>query len=412
MNPDLDACDLPVRATRALVDLDAIAANVVALRSVLQPGCELLAVVKANGYGHGAPWVSRAALSAGATALGVATVDEGVSLRQAAICAPILLIGAIDRLEVARACEANLQITVGEVGLLEAVQLAARAHTAVDVTVHVKVDTGLHRYGAAPDLAVELVRRVHEDNHLRLGGISTHFASADEADDSFSLEQLAVLNVVLEGVDALGVPRPPTHVANSAGTIRRIGTDRSIVRAGIALYGVPPSNEIPLLAGMRPALAVESRITRIVSLAPGDTVGYNRTFSAEREMLAALVPIGYGDGYRRGLAHRSWVGINGERACLLGRVSMDQIIVGLPEGLVAKVGETIQVISTAGEEAAPTVDDLAAMLETNTYEVLVGLRERIPRVYLRGGKVIAVRTASMEWNSADANQGGRATSQP
>jgi alanine racemase len=394
----LETGGLPIRPTRAIVDLDAIETNVRALRSVLRSGCELLAVVKADGYGHGAPWIARVALDAGATALGVATVDEGVSLRQAGITAPILLIGAIDLLEAPRACAADLHITVGEEALLSAVQQAARSLNNAEVTVHIKVDTGLHRYGAAPDLALELVRRVAEDGHLRLGGISTHFASADEADDEFSIEQLGVLNKVMENIDALGIPRPATHVANSAGTIRGLGIDCSFVRAGIALYGVPPSDEVPLLPGMRPALSVESRITRVVALAAGDAVGYNRTFAAERTMRAVLVPIGYGDGYRRGLAHQAWVGIAGLRAHLLGRVSMDQIVVEVPDGLAVTVGNPVCILSTRGDEAAPTVTDLAVMLGTNTYEILVGLRARVPRVYLRDGQIIAIRTSSMTWS--------------
>lgn len=397
MNVLQNAIVPPIRATRAIVDLDAIAANVQALRSVLTSGCELLAVVKADGYGHGANWVATAALEAGATALGVATVDEGVSLRQAGITAPILLIGAIDLDEVARACGANLQITVGDETLLAAVQRTIYNREGTDVVVHVKVDTGLHRYGAAPDIAVELIRRVYNDAGLRLGGVSTHFASADEADDEFSAEQLNVLDRVLKDLAGLGIPRPATHVANSAGTIRGLGADRGVVRAGISLYGVPPSHDVPLLPGMRPALSVVSRITRVMPLSRGDSVGYNRTFRAESDMQAALAPIGYGDGYRRGLAHRSWAGINARHARLLGRVSMDQIVVEIPEGQAVAVGDTVNIISTDGEDAAPTVADLAAMLDTNTYEILVGLRARIPRVYLRAGEVEAVRTSSMEW---------------
>ena len=392
-----DPLDLPIRATRALVDLDAIETNVGVLRSVLHPGCELLAVVKADGYGHGASWVARAALDAGAIALGVATVDEGVSLRLAGITAPILLIGSIDLLEAPRACAAHLQMTVGEERLLAEVQRAARLQVGRETVVHVKVDTGLHRYGAAPDLAVELVRRIHADEHLKLGGISTHFASADEAEDPFSVEQLSVLDRVLDEVRTLGIPLPATHVANSAGTIRGIGTDRSVVRTGIAMYGVPPSDDVPLLSGMRSALSIESRVTRVARLSPGDAVGYNRTFISDTDMTVALVPIGYGDGYHRGLARQGWMGMDNCRARLLGRVSMDQVVVEVPEGLEVCVGDSVQVLSTRRENAAPTVADLAAMLDTNTYEILVGLRARIPRVYYRRGDIVAVRTSSMEW---------------
>jgi alanine racemase len=382
-----------IRATRANVDLDAIEANVRELRRVLPETTQLMAVVKADGYGHGAPWVARTALDAGAALLGVATVGEGKVLRAHGVEARIVLLGSIDASEALAACESDLEITVGGESLLEAVQRAARALFAPSpVSLHLKVDTGLHRYGASPEEAVALATRIATDPLLRLAGIYTHFASADEPDDPFTVEQLQEFDHVVDAVRGAGVQTPALHAANSAGILTGRGTDYTMARAGIALYGVPPSSAVPLLAGMRAGMSIESRITRLIALASGDTVGYNRTFRASSPMRAALVPIGYADGYRRALSGRAWVGIDGQRAPVIGRVSMDQIVVQIPQGARARVGDAVFILGGDPESAAPSIGEMADLMGTNAYEVIVCIRERVPRVYFRGGEVIAART--------------------
>ena len=362
------------------------------LRAALPATTRLLAVVKADGYGHGAPWVARAVLEAGAALLGVATVSEGQVLRAHGIEAPIVLLGSIDAAEAPAACEAGLEITVAGGRLLEAVQRAARAvFAASPVSVHLKVDTGLRRYGATAFEAVALANQIATDPNLRFASIFTHFASADEPADSFTLEQLQEFEHVVASVRNAGVQLPPLHAANSAGLLTGRGTSYAMVRPGIALYGVPPSPEVPLLPGMRPGISIESRITRLIAVAPGDTVGYNRTFRADSPLRAALVPIGYADGYRRALSGRAWVGLGGRRASVIGRVSMDQIVVEIPEGVQATVGDTVFVLGGDPELAAPTIGEMADLMGTNTYEVIVGIRERIPRFFFRGGELVAMR---------------------
>jgi alanine racemase len=381
-----------IRATRASVDLDAIESNVRMLRAALPAHTRLMAVVKADGYGHGAPWIARAALNAGAALLGVATVGEGQILRAHGLDAPIVLLGSIDVDEVPAACSAGLEITVAGERLLESVQRAARAVSAsAPVSVHLKVDTGLRRYGATAAEAVALAARIANDPYLRFASIFTHFASADEPDEPFTTTQLEEFEYVIAAVRSAGVPLPPLHAANSAGVLTGRGTQYNIARPGIALYGVPPSPEVPLLAGMRAGLRIESRIARLIALAPGDTVGYNRTFRASAPMRAALVPIGYADGYRRALSGRAWVGINGQQAAVLGRVSMDQIVVGMPNGVRADVGDVVAIMGGDPVSAAPSIAEMAELMDTNAYEVIVGIRERVPRVFVRGGEVVATR---------------------
>ena len=384
-----------IRATRATVDLDAIEANVRLLRAALPEATRLMAVVKADGYGHGAPWVARAALNAGAASLGVATVGEGQVLRAHRIEARIVLLGSIDAAEAPAACEAGLEITVAGEWLLESVQRAARAILPADpVSVHLKVDTGLRRYGATASEAVALATRIANDPYLRFASIFTHLASADEPDEPFTATQLQKFERVVDAVRDAGIPVPPLHAANSAGVLTGHGTDYGVARIGIALYGVPPSPAVPLLPGMRAGISIESRITRVIALAPGDTVGYNRTFRSRSTMRGALVPIGYADGYRRALSGRGWLGIDGKRAPVIGRVSMDQIVVEIPDGAQVDVGDVVAVLGGDPASAAPSIEEMADLMGTNAYEVIVGIRGRVPRLFIREGELVAVRVSS------------------
>jgi alanine racemase len=355
----------------------------------------IMAIVKADAYGHGAPWVARAALGAGATLLGVATVSEGRTLRACGISAPIVLLGSIDPIEVETACRLGLEITIADAGLLEAVQRSARRIALPGpVAVHVKIDTGLRRYGAMPDDALPLAATIAADTRLTFSGIFTHFASADEPEEAFTREQLALFERTVESMRELGIELPPLHAANSAGILTGTGVHLDIVRLGISLYGVPPSREVALPEGMRPALRMESRIARIIPIEPGDTVGYNRTYQADAPTAGALVPIGYADGYRRALSGRGWMGIHGVRAKVLGRVSMDQTVVEVQRGVRAQAGDSVHIMGEESSTGAPTVADVADLLGTNTYEILVGIRQRIPRVFVQGGETIAVRDAA------------------
>jgi alanine racemase len=386
-----------VRVTRAIIDLEAVAGNVRALRSAVPPTTRLMAVVKADGYGHGATWVARTALDAGASALGVATVGEGRALRAADIRAPIVLLGSIDPTEAAAACRCGLEITVAGLSLLDAVQRAAReAANREPVSVHLKIDTGLRRYGALPEEAGAIAARIAQDPMLRLAGICTHLASADEPAEPFTSRQLHCFHEAVGAVLGSGIQKPPLHAANSAGLLTGQAADLDMVRPGIAIYGVSPSAEVALLPGMRAAMAIESRITRLIPIAPGDSVGYNRTYRASRSTRGALVPIGYADGYPSGLSGRSWVGLGGRRAAVLGRVSMDQLVIEIPDGVTAQPGETVQILGGDRQLAAPTVFELAELVKTNAYEVLAGIRRRVPRVYVRAGTIVAVREADQE----------------
>ena len=374
------------RATRAEIDLGAFAGNVSVIRKELPAGTGLMAVVKANAYGHGAVEIARTAVESGAVGLGVATVGEGQALRLAGISAPILILGAVDPGEVMAALGHELALTIGTEELLEAVQSAVRTVVPVaPVPVHIKVDTGLRRYGALPDLACVLARRVDADPLLELDGLSTHFAVADTDDDEhgFTSQQRTALAQCLARLAEEGIRPRSWHQANSAAALRHLAEGSSFARVGLALYGASPSPKLPLPGGVRPVMTLRSRIARVFDLTPGDSVGYGRGYRCVAPERAALVPLGYADGYRRGLSDRGWMGIAGRKAPVIGRISMDQTVVRLPDGVTTTVGDEVVVMGGILGEAAPTVDEVAELCGTISYEIFTGIAARVPRHVLR-----------------------------
>ena len=383
--------NIATRATRAVIDLDAIAGNIRAFVDAVTPGTRVMAIVKANAYGHGAVAVSRAALDAGASWLGVATVDEGIVLRRAGILAPILVIGPIDPSEAPAAVGARLALAIGDSEPLVALERAAESTGAGPVEVHIKIDTGMRRFGVMPSDALAMAKRLIRSGAFRLGGVFTHFARSDETDETPTRIQAQQFDEAVASITAAGIHPGIVHAANSAAALRSRRYDYDLVRIGIALYGLPPSDEIGLWPGMRPALSIRSRIRRVFTLQPGDGVGYGATYRASQAERVALVPIGYADGYSRKHSNRSWMGLAGHRAPVAGRVCMDQTVVRVPDEVEVEPGSEIVVLGD-GREGAPTAEDLARLAETNPYEVVTALAARVPRWYVRNGDVVAVET--------------------
>ncbi len=374
------------RATHAVVDLDAIAANVGAVQAHVGD-MSVIAVVKANGYGHGAVMVGETALRAGATMLAVACVDEALDLRDAGISAPILVMGPADPGEYEAAFAAGIALSVA---LPEQVAVAGEAARRVGTNrslVHIKVETGMNRYGAAPSDSVELAEQIVRSDTLELGGVFTHFADADGSSLDFTDEQVRRLTDVVRQLDAAGIDPGVVHMSNTAGTLRLGVNVSQAVRLGIGLYGLSPDPTIPLLSGMRPAFTLRTRVSQVRQLRSGDTVGYGRTWRADDETSVALLPIGYADGLRRALSNTGWVGIAGTRASIRGRVCMDQVVVVRPDDRVS-VGTTVTVIGEPGT-GAMTMDDAARLAGTINYEIATGISGRVPRWYLGEGRVVA-----------------------
>ena len=375
--------------TWAEIDLDAIEANLRALKRHVGERVEVFAVLKANAYGHGAVEVGRAALDAGATRIAVHRAVEGIELRKAGIEAPILIMGYTP--PAAAEQVARWRLTPSAITLEFAQALSGRSvASGIETPVHVKVDTGMSRYGLFPGEVLEFARAVGRMPGLRLEGLFTHFATADELDLSFTRQQLGVFQEVVAGLRQAGIQIPLVHAANSAATLRLPEAHFDAVRPGIALYGMEISNEWASPVALQPALSLKSRVSRVRELPAGAGVSYGRTFITQKPTLAALVPVGYGDGYHRVLSNRSSVLIRGRRAPVMGRVCMDQFVVDASEIPGVQQDDEVVLVGRQGE-ACIRAEEIASLAGTLNYEVTTSLLPRVTRVYLRGGEPVARR---------------------
>ena len=363
------------RSAWAEVDLGAITANARTLASMSAPAA-LCAVVKANGYGHGATAAARAALDGGATWLAVALTAEGAELRDAGIDAPILLLSEPPADEHADVVRFDLTPTVYTAAGIESLAHAARRPLAV----HLKIDTGMHRVGAAPDDAATLAKAVLAHRSLKLGGVWTHFAVADEPGHPATAQQEARFDRVLRTLLDAGIEAPLVHCANSAGAIDHPSLRRDLVRIGIALYGLDPS---PALAGdvsLRPAMRLVSRVSHVQVVPKGDAVSYGLRRPVERDTVVATVPIGYADGVARRLFEVGGeVLIGGKRRPLAGVVTMDQLMVDCGTDPIVR-GDEVVLLGEQGSERVGA-EEWAAKLGTISYEIVCAISARVPRRY-------------------------------
>ncbi len=372
----------------AEVDLDAIVHNVRAFKRHVGERVEVIAIVKGNAYGHGIVPVSRAALEAGATRLGVHRATEGMELRRAGIDAPIIVMGYTPPDGVDMLLEHSL--TPSLITLDFARALSARAaERGVGVPVHVKVDTGMSRYGLMPPEVPAFLRELQRLPALEIEGLFTHFATSDSSDPTYVLEQLRVFQAVIAEAGRLGVHFSCIHAANSAAAMRLPETLFSAMRLGIAMYGLDPSDEWPPVFEIRPALALKGRISRVRELPAGAGVSYGRTYVTSVPTTAALVPVGYGDGFHRILSNQASVLLHGQRAPLIGRVCMDQFVVDVSAIPGVQQDDVAVVIGRQGEDCI-RAEEVARLAGTINYEITTSLLPRLPRLYLRDGQVVEV----------------------
>jgi alanine racemase len=376
------ATEVPARRAVARVDLGAIERNCAALAARLG-GAALCAVVKADGYGHGAAACARAAQAGGARWLAVATTDEAVALRADGVQGRILCMGALTSDELEPALRADADLVAWTFPFLEAA--AARAMSiGAPARLHVKLDTGMGRLGTKdPGEARELVDAVAGDDALSLAGFMTHFATADEPDSDFFGDQLRRFTAVAREVKEAH-PECILHAANSAAALRDDGSHFDMARCGIAVYGLDPFHEHPSRRGLVPALRLESYVADVKRFAAGETAGYGRAWTASSDTCVAVLPIGYGDGYRRGLSNAGEVLVRGRRFPIVGTVSMDNITVELGNPADVQPGDVATLIGTDGVEEI-LAEDLALALGTINYEVTCGLSARVVRVHHGGG---------------------------
>ncbi|MBQ8312509.1 MAG: alanine racemase [Clostridia bacterium] len=363
-----------VRHQQRTVDLAVLRKNVQLIGGSVPEGTQLLAVVKADAYGHGMVQVAREALRAGASHLAVALVEEGVALRDAGIDAPTLVLGATSYEEALLGVEHGLTLTVCDAAMVHAVEAAA-VQQGKPGLVHLKIDSGMSRIGARTEADVQAVlAALAECPHVQLTGAFTHFADADGADMAFTYQQLErfkQLTALLPG-DIL------RHCANSAAIHRVPEAAMDMVRMGISMYGYPPvETDMPL----EPFMDWRTRVTYVKDIQPGDTVSYGRTFTADKPMRVATMACGYGDGYHRAASGKAEVIIRGRRAKVLGRICMDQMMADVTDIPGVVPGDVVTLMGHDGDERI-TAEDLAGWAGTISYEVLLAATGRVPREWI------------------------------
>ncbi|MBM3188900.1 MAG: alanine racemase, partial [Chloroflexi bacterium] len=368
----------PGRPTWVEIDLDALAHNVGRIVGLVGPDVAVMAVLKADGYGHGAIKVARTALNNGVRWLGVACLGEAIALRRAGIAAPILILGYTPPWQAREAVLHEAVCTVFSRPVAEALSRAA-ADLGRIARVHVKVDTGMGRFGLLPEQALPFVQDIQGLRGLAVDGIFSHLASADELDLTYTRWQLERFEGVLQELRLAGLLPHHVHIANSAAVLRLPESHYNMVRVGLVLYGLNPSEDSPCPADFCPALAFKCQVAQVKALDTGSYVSYGRTFRTERPSRIAVIPVGYADGFRRAPYHWGYVLVRGQRAPIVGRVCMDQTMIDVTDIPGVRDGDEVVLIGSQGGERI-TVDDVARRLGTINYEVVSEILARVPRV--------------------------------
>lgn len=359
------------RPTWAEIDLIALVGNLRLLRKRVGAGVKIMFVAKANAYGHDDALCARAVEKARAADwLGVSSVEEGVALRDAGVRLPILILGPLYPFESVLAAAAHdlTTIVISLESAQYAVEAASRLHRVVNV--HLKVDTGMGRIGVRPDAALKLVHRLAAVKSVKLQGLCTHFAKAED-DAAFTMRQLGDFRRVVNALDREGLRPPLVHAANSAAALRHAGARFDLIRPGLAAYG--------LYDGFAPVLTLKSKLVYIKTAPKGATFSYGATWRAKRASRIATLPVGYGDGYPRALSNRASVLVGGKRCPLVGRVTMDQVMVDVTGSSCARVGDDAVLIGRQGGAVVSAVE-LARLCGTIPYETMTALSSRVPRV--------------------------------
>jgi alanine racemase len=364
--------------TTATIDLSSLAHNLNQTRRYLSDRCQILAVVKAEAYGHGAASICQTLAAQGISRFGVATIQEGVALREAGIQAPILVMGALLTNQLPDAIAHRLTPVVYDVAIAEALAELARSRPE-PYPVHIKVDTGMGRLGFSPEMVVPAMQAPCFKGPLRVEGLMTHLADADSPDAGYTGLQIERFRSVISRIEAAGLSVPLLHAANSAAIVRHPSAHFNLVRPGLMLYGYSagPRETAP---DLKPALTLTTTVMQVRTLAPGESVGYNRAFIASRPMQVAVLPIGYADGYSRALSNRGRVLIRGRRVPIAGRICMDMTMVDVTDRPAVRAGDEAVLIGSQGDDRI-SAHDLAEWIGTIPYEVLCAIGPRVPRIY-------------------------------
>ena len=372
---------------KAVVSLDAIAHNFAEMKKNIAEGTKMIAVIKADGYGHGAEAIARLTDNYSYIwGYAVATAEEALQLRNAGVEKPILILGLVFEEYFREMVAGDIRLTVCE---YETAKKLSREAVRQDKTVHIHIglDTGMSRIGFAdtPE-SVEEIKKIAALDHLEIEGMFTHFARADETDKTPAADQLNRYLAFAELLKKSGVHIPLKHCSNSAGIIRMKEANLDAVRAGITIYGIYPSSEVERdIVKLEPAMELKSHISYVKDLEPGASISYGGTYTADKKIRVATIPAGYADGYPRTLSNKGWVLIHGQKAPILGRVCMDQFMVNVSDIPDVKAGDEVTLIGKDGDEFI-SIETFGDMSGRFSYEFACDISKRVPRVYLKNGK--------------------------
>jgi alanine racemase len=371
----LAAVDINSYSTWLEIDLNAIRNNVAKIKDLT--GVEVMAVIKANGYGHGARPAAQAAVQGGATWCGVARIEEALALRRAGISCRLLVLGYTPPSKIPEAIDQQITVSLFDPELTHSYLEFARINGGI-LKAHVKVETGMGRLGMLPEDVPDFLKSLR-GGPIHVEGIFTHFAQADEPQSDYTRRQISIFNRLLDELRSADLKPQIVHAANSAAVINFPEAWYDLVRPGDAIFGMAPSPQTPLGSDFRPALAWKARLISVRTYPKGSGISYGSRYVTSGNERIGVMPIGYGDGYRR--IDNQQVLVGGKRVNVVGRVCMDQCMLQLDEVPEAKVGDEVVLIGSQGDETI-SVDEVAARWSTINYEVVCGLADRLPRIYL------------------------------
>lgn len=375
---------------KAEINLDAIHENVANAKALTKPGTQLMAIIKADAYGHGAVMVAHT-LEDVADAYGVAILEEGIELRQSGINKPILILGYTPAPLYPAMIKYDIATAVFEYDMAEKMSEAAEK-IGKKAKVHIKLDTGMSRIGfKQDDESLEVIKKIAELPGIEIEGCFTHFATMDEKDKTKAMKQFERYMDFVERIEDVGIKIPVKHVSNSAGIIEKQEVNLDMVRDGICVYGMYPSDEVDKTKlKLTPAMEIKSYVSFVKTLEAGVEIGYGGTYITTKQTTVATIPVGYADGYSRALSNRGRVLIKGKSFPIIGRICMDQFMVDISELPEIKQGDEVTLVGRDGDEYI-SIEEVADMSYSFNYEFVCDIGKRIPRVYYRHGKVIETK---------------------
>lgn len=370
------------------INLDTIAHNTKQIRKIVNDKTDIMVIIKADAYGHGAVEVAKVALYNGASALGVAISDEGIQIRNNNINVPILILGYTPETKIDEVIKYNLIQTVFTYEMAEAISKVATKLEKI-AQIHIKIDTGMSRIGFLPnDKAIDDIIKISKLKNIEINGIFTHFATSDEIDKSFTYKQAQIYQNFVNKLEALGVYIPVKHVSNSGAIIDLPEFAFNMVRAGIILYGMYPSEDVDKSKiDLKPAMSLKTQVSYIKEISSNSPVSYGRTYYTKTNTKIATIPVGYADGYSRALSNKGRVLINGEYANIIGRICMDQFMIDVTHIPNVNIGDDVILIGEQNNKAV-TAQEIARLIGTINYEVVCMISKRIPRVYIKNNAIL------------------------